>query len=91
MFPLREWGFDSPLGHHPLLRGLGVVFTMTGPSSDTEHSQGEQDSQGPSFKALLLSNLRILLVAGLLAWMAYGLWGLLADIFPEVRWLQYPD
>ena len=91
MFPLREWGFDSPLGHHPLLRGLGVVFTMTGPTSDTEHPQGEQDSQGPSFKALLVSNLRILLIAGLLASIAYWLWGLLADVFHEVGWLQYPD
>ena len=46
------------------------------------------DSTEPSFRALLLANLRVFALLALAAALLFGVWYGLAKLFPDVAWLQ---
>ena len=77
MFPLREWGFDSPLGHHSRAESGMAAADVRPP-------------EPPSFRALLWGSLRTAAAALVLAALAFGLWRGLVWLFPDVEWLRIP-
>ena len=77
MFPLREWGFDSPPGHH-------VRIVNAAPNSP-------QGTPGPTFRELLGGSLRVCGFTLGLALLAFLLWLGLRWLFPDVGWLQPPS
>ena len=42
----------------------------------------------PTFRSLLLGNLRVVAWAMALMLVAYGMWRALAWLFPDIEWLQ---
>jgi hypothetical protein len=75
----REWGFDSPLGHH---------LSFMDETLDETAEDGPELPPPPTFGKLLASNVKIVAGVALLALMAYGTWRGIAALFPDVPWLQ---
>jgi hypothetical protein len=95
MFPLREWGFDSPLGHHPSHRGWGngAAIMSLPPHSPGSESPGQPGAHLPEsvpLKTLIAVNLKVLLFVSVFGAAAFGLWRGIAALFPELEWLQFP-
>ena len=72
----REWGFDSPLGHH--LSPLDTTLAEDRPDPPPP----------PTFGRLLASNIRVVAWATALAVLAFGTWRGLVIPFPDAAWLQ---
>ena len=103
--PAKEWGFDSPLGHHisfgcervnhieKLNRGnqtpLSIGYAARG-SLGPRNSPMTPPPKTPSFGALLLANVKVLLGVTLFMILAFFLWRGIAAMFPEIAWLQGP-
>ena len=73
MFPFREWGFDSPLGHH---------------SSRLLALMESEPVKPPSLRELMIANLKVIGVVALVMVAAWLVWQGLARLFPETDWLQ---
>lgn len=78
--PAREWGFDSPPGHHPL-------FDVWPGLSRGKITMSERD-QEPGFGDLVLTNLKLVGVVMVGLALAWGAWRGLAWLFPDISWLQ---